>query len=178
MFKRVVSYGSAALGIPLALLAALTPKSIFYRDRRPTRFGKFTNDVMARWYSTRTTPAVMSTLEVRRRRSGGVQRVPIVVADYEGAQYLVSMLGPGSEWSKNVVAAHGEAVIVHGAARPVRLEPVPVEERAPIIKAYVKRAIGARHHVGVPINAPIEEFERVAAEYPVYRLTSLAPVPA
>src|SRR5690242_15110617 len=80
--KRVIAFGSIVLA-SLVLGAALFPKSVFYRNRRPTRLGKWTNDVMARWYSTRATPSLMSTLEVRRRRSGGVQRVPIVIADYE-----------------------------------------------------------------------------------------------
>ena len=175
--KRLLGYASIVLALPLVLVAAVLPNSLFYRNRRPTRFGRWTNAVMARWYATRTTPALMSTLEVRRRQSGGVQRVPIVIAAHEGREYLVSMLGEGSEWSKNVVAADGEAVILHGRARPVKLELVDVDRRAPVLKAYVMRAIGARPHLPIAPNAPASQFEHIAAEYPVYRVTPRGHLP-
>jgi hypothetical protein len=37
----------------------------------------------------------------------------VVILAVEGKCYLVSMLGPESDWVKNVEAAHGEAVIRH-----------------------------------------------------------------
>jgi hypothetical protein len=175
MIRRALGYGCIVLALPLVLVATLFPKSLFYRNRRPTSFGKWTNDVMALWYSTRTTPSLMSTLEVARRHSGGTQRVPIVIARVDGEEYLVSMLGEGSEWSKNVIAASGQAVIQHGKARKVQLETVPVERRAPVLKAYVTRAIGARPHIHVSPNAPLSEFARIAAEYPVYRIAPAVP---
>jgi hypothetical protein len=52
----------------------------------------------------------------------------------------------------------------------VRLEDVPVEKRAPVLKAYVKRAPGARPHVGVNKDAPLDEFEAIAARIPVFRV--------
>ena len=41
----------------------------------------------------RTWSAQLSVLEIRGRRSRKPVRFPIVVADYEGERYLVSMLG-------------------------------------------------------------------------------------
>jgi hypothetical protein len=172
--KRIVRTVAIVIGA-LALIVTgwmRLPNSLFYRDRRPTRFGRWTNRAMAAWYATRLTPSMMSTLEVRRRRSGGVQSSPIVVAEYDGAQYLVSMLGERSEWVRNVRASGGAAVIRHGRARPVRLAEVPVVERAPIIKAYLGRAIGARPHIAVDPRAPVSEFERVAADHPVFRISA------
>jgi hypothetical protein len=55
----------------------------------------------------------------------------------------------------------------------VRLEEVPVDQRAPILKAYLKRAPGARPHLPVNKDAPLAEFEAVAAAYPVFRVVSL-----
>jgi hypothetical protein len=72
----------------------------------------------------------------------GVQRLPVVVGEYQGERYLISMLGPESQWVKNVGAAGGAAKLISGRAEPVRLVDVPVDERAPIIKAYLSRAVG------------------------------------
>jgi hypothetical protein len=55
-----------------------------------------------------------ATLEVLGRTSGRRCSNPVVVATVEGKRYLVSMLGTGSDWVKNVEAAHGEAVTVGG----------------------------------------------------------------
>ena len=50
------------------------------------------------------------------------------------------------------------------------LTEVPPQERAPIIKAYCKVATSGRNHFPVPYDAPIEEFEKIAADYPVFRI--------
>ncbi len=94
----------------------------------------------------------------------------MVVAEVGRERYLVSMLGEGADWVRNVRAANGEAVLSHGAAQQVRLEEVPVSERAPILQAYLRRAPGARPHFDIDPEAPIEEFARVAPRYPVFRL--------
>jgi hypothetical protein len=49
---------------------------------------------------------------------------------------------------------------------------VPVEQRAPILKAYLQKAPGARGHVAIDKDAPLSEFERVAAQYPVFRVVA------
>jgi len=90
---------------------------------------------------------------------------------YGDERYFVSMLGPGSDWIRNLRAAGGEAVFRHGRRRPVRLEEVPVERRAPIIQAWYRRTyVSTRYHFQIDPKAGIEEFERDAAEHPVYRI--------
>ena len=72
---------------------------------------------------------------------------------------------------RNLRAAAGAAVFRHGRRRPVRLEEVPIERRAPIIQAWYRRTyVSTRYHFGIDPKAGIEEFERVAAEHPVYRI--------
>jgi hypothetical protein len=71
----------------------------------------------------------------------------VVIATVEGKKYLVSMLGPGSDWVKNVKAAHGEAIIRQGRRRRVRLVAVPPEQRAPILREYVRIAMSGRVQV-------------------------------
>ena len=94
----------------------------------------------------------------------------MVMAIVEGQRYLVSMLGENVDWVRNVRAADGRAVLRHGRREEVRLEEVPVELRAPVLKAYLKRAPGARPHVPVYKDAPLSEFERIAAQIPVFRV--------
>jgi len=40
------------------------------------------------------------------------------------------------------------------------------------LRAYLQRAPGARPHVPVNKDAPVAEFQKVAAEFPVFRITS------
>jgi hypothetical protein len=80
------------------------------------------------------------------------------------------MLGPEVAWTRNLRAAQGLAVIRHGRTERVRLEEIPVEGRAPVIKAYLRRAPGARPHVPIDKDAPLAEFEKIAAQIPVFRV--------
>jgi hypothetical protein len=80
------------------------------------------------------------------------------------------VLGPRSDWVRNVEAAHGEAVIRQGRRRRVHLAPVPPEQRAPILREYVRVASSGRRHFPVPVASPLSEFEKVAERYPVYRI--------
>jgi hypothetical protein len=47
------------------------------------------------------------TLEIVGRRSGEVISFPVVVAEYQGEPYLVSMLGNHTTWMRNVVRPRG-----------------------------------------------------------------------
>jgi len=94
----------------------------------------------------------------------------MVVAVVDGQRYLVSMLGENVHWVRNVRAADGRAVLRSGSREEVHLEEVPVDQRASILRAYLQRAPGARPHVPVNKDAPIAEFEKIATEFPVFRV--------
>jgi len=143
---------------------------LFYRGWRPTRLGRWANRFAAWWSGLGLPPRIQAVLEVRGRASGRVRSIPVVIAGVEGQRYLVSMLGPKSEWVKNVEAAHGDAIIRHGRRRPVRLVPVPPSERAPVLREYVRIATSGRTHFPLPVGAPLAEFEAIAERYPVYRI--------
>jgi hypothetical protein len=64
----------------------------------------------------------------------------------------------------------GEVAIRHGRREEVRLEEVVVDRRAPVLKAYLKRAPNARAHLPVSKDAPLAEFERVKSRFPVFRV--------
>ena len=146
----------------------------FYRDWRPTRLGKIWNGAFAWVSGLGLTPQILLTLQVKSRSSGRLCSTVLVVASHQGQRYLVSMLGDGSEWVRNVRAAGGEAFIKRGRSRPVMLTEIPPEERAPILKAWCQVATSGRHHLPVPHDAPVSAFEAIAADYPVFRIDPAA----
>lgn len=86
------------------------------------------------------------------------------------------MLGENVNWVQNVRSAKGKAVLRSGPREEVQLEDVPAGERAPILKAYLRRAPGARPHVPVNKDAPLSEFEQIEPTIPVFRVVAaLAP---
>lgn len=150
--------------------AESTALRIFYRDWRPTRLGRWVNRLQG-WYSgLGLPPRMVAVLEVRGRRSGRIRSNPIVITRVDGKRYLVSMLGPGSDWVKNVEAAKGDAVIRRGRRRRIHLTPVAPEERAPVLREYVRIAPAGGSHFPVTVAAPLAEFEKIADRYPVFSI--------
>ncbi len=143
-----------------------------YRGQRPNWIARMENRVWAAVYSSGILPDYMVTLEVTGRKSGRTVSLPVAVAVVNKQRYLVSMLGENVNWVQNVRAAGGRAVIRKHGREEVHLEEVPAEQRAPILKAYLQRAPGARPHVPVDKDAPLAEFEQVATAFPVFRLVS------
>jgi hypothetical protein len=90
----------------------------------------------------------------------------------DGERYLVSMLGREAAWVKNVRAANGQATLRHGRTEQVQLEELAVEKRARVLKAYLRLAPGARPHIPVDKNAPLEEFQAIAEQFPVFCLAT------
>jgi len=143
---------------------------VFYSGWRPTWLGKVVNRFTAWLAALGLMPPVLATLQVKGRTSGRLRSTVLVVATYNGQRYLVSMLGQGSEWVRNVRAADGQAFIKRGQSNPVRLTEIPPEERAPILKAYCQVATSGRHHFPVAYTAPVSAFEAIVADYPVFRI--------
>lgn len=141
-----------------------------YRGGRPNGVARFLNRIGAMTASLGLGGGLMNTLEVTGRKSGKAVTFPVVVARVEGERYLVSMLGNDAQWVQNVRASHGSAWFRDRGRIAVQLEELPVDQRAPILKAYLKRAPGARPHIPVDMDAPLTEFEKIAADYPVFRV--------
>lgn len=143
-----------------------------YRGRRPNRIAKILNSASAALASLGVTHNIMVTLEVMGRKSGRTVSLPLVVTVIDGERYLVSMLGEDVQWVHNVRAAAGRAVLRSGKREEICLEEVAASRRAPILKAFLQRAPGARPHVPVDKDAPLAEFEKVAPAFPVFKVAS------
>lgn len=150
-------------------------KRWIYRDNRPTTIARLLNKF---WEIVHSSGLIHNwvTLEVIGRKSGKLISMPVVVASVNGERYLVSMLGSEAQWVRNIRTANGKAYIRSGRRREVHLEELPVEQRPPILKAYLQVAPGARPHIPVDKDAPLSEFEKVAASVPAYRIVEIASV--
>ena len=148
----------------------MSMKRWLYRDGRPNRVARALDRGTAALYSLGIAPNYLVTLEVRGRSSGRTVVLPLVMVVLGDERYVVSMLGEEANWVRNVRAVGGEVAIRHGRREEVRLEEVAVGRRAPVLKAYLKRAPNARAHLPVSPDAPLAEFERVTSRFPVFRV--------
>ena len=139
--------------------------------QRPSTLTKLGNLPIAWLAAMGLGPKKTVVLEVRGRRSGQVRSAVVNIVDVDGEMYLVAPRG-NTEWSRNARAA-GEATIHRGKREQVRLQEVPIEQRAPIIQAYLKEnAMVTKAHFGIEPSSPMEEFQRIAPDHPVFRIIS------
>src|SRR5262245_11567449 len=124
-------------------------KRWLYWGGRPGPLARLLNRGWGTLHARGIAPDYLVTLEVGGRRSGRTISLPLVMVAVEGERYLVSMLGNDVAWVRNVRAAAGRAVLRHGRTEHVRLEELAVEQRAPVLKAYLRRAPGARPHLPI-----------------------------
>jgi len=165
----VIAFFSAEVWMPRAWYRAM-----LYPGGKPNALSRRLNAAWARLFAAGIWPTWLASLETVGRRTGRVYSAPIVIAEIAGERYLVSMLGQNANWVQNVRAAGGIATLRHGRAEEVRLEEVPVGERAPLLKAYLRAAPGARPHIDIDLNAELSEFAKIAPLYPVFRITRRA----
>ena len=102
------------------------------------------------------------TLVVRRRRSGGEQRVPVISVELDGARYVVSTRGE-TEWVRNVRAAGSLGLGPASGTRTYQAAELPPEERGPVIEAYRKKA-------GRTVETYWKQLPN-AADHPTFKLT-------
>jgi hypothetical protein len=150
-------------------------KRWMYRGNRPHAPARMLNAVWAALGSTGFVSDLAVTLETTGRKSGRIFSLPVVPAKVAGERYLVSMLGNDANWVRNVRAAGGRATLRSGRREDIRLEEVPFDQRAPILKAYLKQTPGARPHIPIDKDASLAEFERISADFPVFRVVPYVP---
>ena len=143
-----------------------------YQGGRPNALARLLNRGWAAVHSLGVAPNYLVTLEVVGRRSGRTISFPLAMVLSDGERYLVSMLGRDAAWVRNLRAANGQATLRHGRTEQVLLEEVAAGKRAPVLKAYLRLAPGARPHIAIDKDAPLEEFESITKQIPVFRVAS------
>jgi deazaflavin-dependent oxidoreductase (nitroreductase family) len=112
-------------------------------------------------------------LEVRGRKSGDPRRTPVNLLELDGLQYLVSARGNG-QWVRNVRAADGRLALLLGRHRDERTaEEVPDSEKAPVLRAYLRKwksEVGVFFD-GVTADSEESDLQRIAPKHPVFRLS-------
>jgi F420H(2)-dependent quinone reductase len=146
-----------------------------YRGGRPNAWARWQNTLSAWLHARGVMPRRLVTLEVPGRVSGRTVALPLVLTELDGERYLVSMLGERVNWVANVRANDHHATLRHGVVEAVRLQEVPVEQRARVIQRYVHVAPGGRPHIPIDRHAPLEAFTAVAADTPVFRIAASTP---
>lgn len=144
----------------------------FYRNWKTTKLGRIWNRAFAFVSGLGMLPRMLVTLQTRDRFTGRLHSTVLAAASVNGQRYIVSMLGDHSGWVENLRAAGGQAFVKRGRARPVILVEIDVLARAPILKQWARIATSGRHHLPVAPDAPLSEFEAIAADYPVFRIDS------
>jgi deazaflavin-dependent oxidoreductase (nitroreductase family) len=117
-------------------------------------------------------------LEARGRRSGTLRSLLVTWVEHDGQRYLVTMHGEEPQWVKNMRAAGGIVALRHGNQRDeVRLQELAATERAPVLQAwyrFTRLSANPRRHFKFGRSATIEEFERIAADHPVFRIVPIS----
>ena len=116
--------------------------------------------------------AGVCVLEVPGRSSGHLWRTPVNVLTVNGERYLIAPRGQ-TQWVRNLRASGRGRLLIGGRAESFTAAEVPDGERAPFLRAYLKRwkfAVG-RFFDGVGPKSPPAEFHRIAHGHPVFRIT-------
>jgi deazaflavin-dependent oxidoreductase (nitroreductase family) len=110
-------------------------------------------------------------LTVRGRKTGKLYSTPVNPLIFEGQRYLIAPRGE-TGWVKNIrVVREGELRL--GRTREyVRVEEVPVEQKTPILRAYLKnwKTETSVFFGGVTDDSPEEDLKRIAPAHPVFRI--------
>ena len=147
-------------------------KRWLYPNARPNWLARILNRFWASVHALGVLPNYLVTLKVQGRRTGRTISFPLAMVAQDGERYLVALFGYKTGWARNVAAANGQAVLRHGRTEHIRLEEIPVSQRARVLKRYLQIAPGARPHIPISKDDPIEVFEAHASEYPVFRVMS------
>src|SRR5919197_4683003 len=100
-------------------------------------------------------------LTVPGRKSGQPRTVPVNVLDVGGERYLVAPRG-NTDWARNLRAAGEGELRRRGRRERFRASEVPVEQRQPLIDAYLERWGNVTRSLFEQLPDP--------ADHPVFRI--------
>lgn len=114
-------------------------------------------------------PSFIYLLEVRGRKSGKIYSTAVNLMELDGKQFLVAPRGR-TQWVRNAEAA-GEVTLKRGARRRFRLRSLDDSEKPQVLKVYLTNYQSAvQKFFPIHPSAPLEEFAKISAGYPVFEL--------
>jgi deazaflavin-dependent oxidoreductase (nitroreductase family) len=141
-------------------------------------------DVPARLTSAVVTPLIrlgigpkhLYLLSVPGRQSGRTYQTPVSLVERDGLRWLVAPYGERN-WVKNARVSGSVELRRGRRVERVRVEDVPQEDRAPILRAYLRQVPFTRSFFDAPPGAPVEAFAAEAHRHPVLRVVPTDPNP-
>jgi deazaflavin-dependent oxidoreductase (nitroreductase family) len=110
-------------------------------------------------------------LEVKGRSSGVPRRTPVNVLTLDGARYLVAPRGD-TQWARNLRASGEGRLLVGPRSEHFTATELSDEEKAPVLRAYLKRwkfEVGVFFD-GLGPDSSEEEMRAAAPKHPAFRL--------
>ena len=146
-------------------------------DQRPAyrKPGLFTQHVLNRAVAALTRAGVSvsgsAILRVRGRKSGAWRENPVNLLPHQGDHFLVSPRGE-TQWVRNLRVARAGELRVGRRVRRFTAEEVAADERAEVVRAYLKRwkwEVGV-FFGGVGPDSTAAELHAESPYHPVFRL--------
>ena len=111
-------------------------------------------------------------LEVPGRTSGEPRRTPVNLLTVNGQRYLVAPRGH-TQWVRNLRAGGTGRLLLGRRSEPFTATEISDGEKTPLLRAYLKRwkfEVGV-FFGGVGPDSPDAEFQRIAPDHPVFRIS-------
>jgi hypothetical protein len=138
-------------------------------DHQPPRWLAVANRLNIALLSRGIGPSTQRVLTIAGRVSALPRRTPIAIVSLAGTDYIVAGC-PSSDWVKNARAA-GRGTLSRGArTQAVELVEIPVDERAPILREFLKTIRGGRSFLSVDARATDAELAAAAPVHPVFKI--------
>jgi len=110
-------------------------------------------------------------LAVRGRQSGQWRTVPVNLLEHEHGQYLVAPRGE-TQWVRNLRASGAGELRLGSRRETFRATELADAQKPPVLRAYLQRwrFEVQRFFAGIGHDASDAELERIAPQYPVFRI--------
>jgi deazaflavin-dependent oxidoreductase (nitroreductase family) len=113
-------------------------------------------------------------LSVPGRVTGELRTTPVSPLDFDHRRWLVGGW-ENADWVKNLRAS-GWGLLTKGQrVERIRVVEVPMEQRAPVLRAFVQERSGGRFAFDLSLDAPLEAFAAAAERYPVFEIVAAEP---
>ena len=112
-------------------------------------------------------------LRVRGRKSGEWRTTPVNLLTLDGERYLVAPRGT-TQWVRNLRASGDGELRVGRRTEAFRAAELADVEKTPVLREYLRRwgwEVGAFFE-GVDKNATDADLERIAPDFPVFRIAA------
>jgi deazaflavin-dependent oxidoreductase (nitroreductase family) len=139
----------------------------------PNRGTMIFNTIVARLATMGISIYGSRVLAVRGRKSGEWRTTPVNPLTIDGERYLVAPRG-NTQWVRNMRVAGGGELRIGRRAETFSATEVPVEDRPPLLRAYLKKWQWetGMFFQGVGPDAAESELQRIAPDHPVFRIRS------